>query len=356
VTDRTKDAMTEHAAQEHAHAHAGVAEAETPGGPPRRGGLGNDGIIGAAAVSVAFIVVLLLRDRIAALLDLPGVSTWSTVFVSLVVQAVPFLVLGVLLSALLVVYVPQRWITAAVPTRTGPAIGVAGLSGAVLPGCECASVPLAAGLVRRGVPQAAALAFLLSAPAINPVVLAATAVAFPGRPEVVLARFLASLGVAVIVAGLWARFGNLKLLKLPFREDDSDQPRFTRFRAALQHDMLHAGGFLVLGGAIAATVNTAVPTTWIDALAENLLLSILVMGLLAVAVSICSEADAFVAASFAPLPLPALLAFMVVGPAVDIKLVAMQSGWFGRSFTVRFAPLTFVVALVASLVVGSVLL
>jgi uncharacterized membrane protein YraQ (UPF0718 family) len=99
-----------------------------------------------------------------------------------------------------------------------------------------------------------------------------------------------------------------------------------------------------------------VPTTWIDALAENLLLSILVMGLLAVAVSICSEADAFVAASFAPLPLPALLAFMVVGPAVDIKLVAMQSGWFGRSFTVRFAPLTFVVALVASLVVGSVLL
>lgn len=264
--------------------------------------------------------------------------------------------LGVLLSALLVVYVPQRWITAAVPKQTAPAIGVAGLSGAVLPGCECASVPLAAGLVRRGVPQAAALAFLLSAPAINPVVLVATAVAFPGRPEVVLARFLASLGVAIVVASVWARFGNAKLLKLPFREDDGDQPKFVRFRAALQHDLLHAGGFLVLGGAIAATVNTAVPTSWIDALADNLLLAILAMGLLAVAVNICSEADAFVAASFAPLPLPALLAFMVVGPAVDIKLIAMQAGWFGRAFTVRFAPLTFVVALVASLVVGSFLL
>lgn len=324
--------------------------------PRRRWELGSDGMLGAALLTVAFVVVLLLRGRIAELLDQPGIATWATVFVSLVIQAVPFLVLGVLLSALLVVYVPQRWVTAAVPTRTGPAIGVAGLSGAVLPGCECASVPLAAGLVRRGVPQAAALAFLLSAPAINPVVLVATAVAFPGRPEVVLARFLASFAVAVVVAGLWARFGNPSLLRLPFREDDSDQPRFTRFRSALQHDLLHAGGFLVLGGAIAATANTAVPTAWIDALAENLLLAVLVMGLLAVAVSICSEADAFVAASFAPLPAPALLAFMVVGPAVDVKLVAMQSGWFGRSFTARFAPLTFVVALVAALVVGVVLL
>lgn len=317
----------------------------------------SDGLLQAGALSVAFIAVLVLSPQIAGLIDRPGVATWATVFVSLIIQAVPFLVLGVLLSALLVVYVPQRWITAAVPTRTAPAIGVAGLSGAVLPGCECASVPLAAGLVRRGVPQAAALAFLLSAPAINPVVLVATAVAFPGRPEVVLARFVASLGVAVVVAAIWARFGKASLLRLPSRDDrDDTQPRFVRFRSALQHDLLHAGGFLVLGGAIAATVNTAVPTQWIDALAENLWLSVLAMALLAVAVSICSEADAFVAASFAPLPLPALLAFMVVGPVVDIKLVAMQSGWFGRRFTAQFAPLTFVVALVASLAVGSVLL
>lgn len=321
-----------------------------------RGSLGDDGIVGAAVITVAFVAVLLLREPIAALLDQPGVATWATVLVALVVQAVPFLVFGVLLSALLVVYVPQRWITAAVPRRAVPAVGVAGLSGAVLPGCECASVPLAAGLVRRGVHQAAALAFLLSAPAINPVVLVATAVAFPGRPEVVLARFLASLTVAVVVALVWLRFGTPGLLRLPERHDDEDAPRFTRFRAAVQHDMLHAGGFLVLGAAIAATVNVGVPTRWIDALAENLWLSVLAMALLAVAVAICSEADAFVAASFAPLPMPALLAFMVVGPAVDVKLVAMQAGWFGRRFAVRFAPLTFVVAVLSALAVGLVLL
>ncbi len=316
----------------------------------------SSGIRGVVVLVVCFVALLLVRPWVVDLVASPGIVTWSTVFVSLIVQALPFLVLGVGLSALLVVYVPQRWLTAAVPRQTVPAVGAVGLSGAVLPGCECASVPLAGGLIRRGVPQAAALAFLLSAPAINPVVLVATAVAFPGRPEVVLARFLASLGVAVVVALLWHWLGTPSLLRLPRRDDDEDAPRFARFRLAMQHDLLHAGGFLVLGAAVAATVNVAVPTGWVDALIDRPLLAILALGLLAVAVSICSEADAFVAASLAPLPMPALLAFMVVGPAVDVKLVAMQAGWFGRDFVVRFAPLTFVVALVSAGVVGSLLL
>lgn len=66
-------------------------------------------------------------------------------------------------------------------------------------------MPIARGLLSRGVPPAAAFTFLLSAPAINPVVLVATAVAFPGAPEVVLARFLASLATAIVVGLLRRR-------------------------------------------------------------------------------------------------------------------------------------------------------
>ena len=59
--------------------------------------------------------------------------------------------------------------------------------------------------------------------------------------------------------------------------------------------------------------------------------------------AICSEADAFIAASLTQFSMTARLAFMVVGPMVDVKLIALQTGTFGGRFAVRFAPLTFVV-------------
>ncbi len=314
-----------------------------------------DPLFGPGVLAVGLLVALLARPWIVQQFDAPGFSTWSTIFVAIVVQALPFLVLGVVLSAVLTVYVPARWLTRALPRNRYAAVGVAGLSGAVLPGCECASVPLAGGFLRQGVPQAAALAFLLSAPAINPVVLIATAVAFPGNPEMVLARFVASLAAACTVALLWARFFPERLLRLP-ADPAGGGSRRDRFRATTEHDLLHAGGFLVVGAGIAATVNVVVPPGVVDAVASQPLLAVLVLALLAVIIAICSEADAFVAASFSAFSPTAQLAFMVVGPMVDVKLIAMQVGWFGRRFAARFAPLTFVVAVVMALAVGAVLL
>ena len=97
---------------------------------------------------------------------------------------------------------PASFFAKALPKRPALAVPVASASGVVLPGCECASVPVSAALMNRGVTPAAALAFLLSAPAINPVVLASTAVAFPGQPQVVVARLLASLLVSVAIGWL----------------------------------------------------------------------------------------------------------------------------------------------------------
>ena len=95
-----------------------------------------------------------------------------------------------------------------------------------------------------------------------------------------------------------------------------------------------------------------VPRQWLDQVAGSLLLSVLLLGLLAVLLAICSEADAFVAASLSQFSMTARLAFMVVGPVVDVKLIALQAGTFGPLFAVRFAPATFVVAILSSLLVG----
>ncbi|TDQ45884.1 permease [Actinorugispora endophytica] len=281
---------------------------------------------------------------------------WATIFTAISLQAIPFLVFGVALSAALTAFVPAEFWQRAIPRRAALAVPVAGLSGAVLPGCECASVPVASGLIRRGVAPAAALTFLLAAPAINPVVLVATAVAFPNQPEMVLARFVASLGAAVVVGWLWARFGKTDWLRPPRTSHDPDASRWRVFRESMQHDLMHAGGFLVVGGLAAATLNVLVPRAWVAAVADLPVVSVLVMALLAILLSICSEADAFVAVSFTEFSPTAKLAFLVVGPMVDLKLIALQTGTFGWAFVRRFVPLTLALTLVFSFLVGGWLL
>lgn len=307
-------------------------------------------------LSAVIVVLIVSRSRIAELLDSNGaLATWLTGFVSIGVQALPFLVMGVVLSALIAVYVPADVLARWLPRRPGAAVPVAGLSGMVLPGCECASVPIAGSLMSRGIRPAAALTFLLAAPAINPIVLVSTAVAFNGRYEFVLARFVASLLVAVVMGWLWLWLGDRLPLRIP-RPHRHGSTRLGSFVGAAGHDLFQAGGFLVIGSAVAATVNVLVPQEWIDSVAGSILLSVLILAIFAVVVAVCSEADAFIAASLSQFPPSAQLAFMVVGPAVDIKLFAMQAGTFGRSFALRFAPATFVVAVLASILVGGLLL
>jgi uncharacterized membrane protein YraQ (UPF0718 family) len=302
------------------------------------------------------VVGVLLRGWLVGWTDSARVQTWLTIFVSIVIQATPFVVLGTVVSAAIAALVPPSFFARALPRRPVLAVPVAGVAGAVLPGCECGSVPIASALVRRGVTPAAALAFLLSAPAINPVVLVATSVAFPGKPQMVLARLLASLVAAVGMGWLWLRLGRTEWLRPPQRSELAGLSRGAAFVAACRADMVQAGGFLVIGGLTAATLNVAVPPRWLQALGGQEALSVLALALLAVVLSICSEADAFVAASLTHFSFTAKLAFLVVGPMVDAKLFAMQAGAFGRRFAVRFAPATFVVAVLSAVAVAAILL
>jgi uncharacterized membrane protein YraQ (UPF0718 family) len=318
------------------------------------------------------IAALLLRPLLTRAFVGPAAQTWATMFVSLTVQALPFLVLGVLVSGAIAAFVPAGALARLLPRRPALAVPAAGLAGVLVPGCECSSVPVAGRLIARGAPTPAALAFMLAAPALNPVVIVATAVAFPGQPGVVVARFVASFLTAVVVGLGWARFGravwtqasdageargDLGALSCDPTGGSSpaDPPKCRRlalFGATARHDFGHAGGFLVLGAATAATLQVAVPRSVLDSVGGSGVSAVLTLGLLAFVLAVCSEADAFVAASLVQFSRTARLAFMVVGPAVDVKLVALQIGTFGRSFALRFAPATFAVAVACASLVG----
>ena len=305
--------------------------------------------------ALAAVALIVARGWLVDGVDSPRVQSWLTVFVSVTMQALPFVALGTLLSAAIGVLVPASFFARALPDQPVLAVPIAGAAGAVLPGCECASVPVAGDLVGRGVTPAAALAFLLSAPAINPVVVASTAVAFAGRPAMVVARLIASLATAVLMGWLWLRLGRTDWLRPPARPETGGRG-MDAFLAAARHDMAQAGGLLAVGAAAAATMNVFVPARWLDVMAGHAVASVLALAVLAVLLSICSEADAFVAASLTQFSLTARLAFLVVGPVVDLKLIAMQAGTFGRRFAMRFAPATFVVAVLTAATVGTVLL
>ncbi len=290
----------------------------------------------------------------------PDVATAATVFCGVFVQALPFLALGVVISGLIAVFVTPDRLARWLPRRRSAAILAAGIGGAALPGCECGSVPVARRLfgdAESDTVGAAALTFMLAAPAINPVVLVATAVAFPGHPEMVAARCAASLVTALTMGALWAHFGSPQWItrRLP-KAHDGDGSRWAVFTEAARHDFLSAASYLVVGAAAAAALHVLVPPWVYEHLAGQIVLGVITMAVLAVVLALCSEADAFVAASLTMLPLLPRLVFLVVGPAVDLKLFAMQAGMFGRAFAVRFAPTTFAVATLVATGIGLLIL
>jgi uncharacterized protein len=330
---------------------ASATEASATSAPGRRGRLPTLEIL-----AVVLVAAVVLRPFAAPYLDSDALQTWSTIFVSITIQALPFLVLGVVVSGAIASYVSPAFIARALPANSHFAIPAAGLAGAAFPGCECGSVPIAGRLTARGATPAAAFAFMLAAPAINPIVLVATAVAFPGRPDIVAARFVASLFTAMIVGWLWARFGSDGLIDRTRSRISEGGSKWQAFSNTARHDFLHAGGWLVLGGMAAATLQVVVPRSVLDAVAGNEWLAVAALATLAVVLAICSEADAFVAASLSQFSLTSRLVFLVVGPVVDIKLIALQIGVFGRAFALRFAPLAFGTAVTTALVTGWLIL
>ena len=310
----------------------------------------------AEIVLVTVLALIFGNGFLTPLLDSPALRTWSAMFMAIVIQSLPFLILGVLVAAAISHLLSERLLKRLVPTNAALAVPVAGVAGVGLAGCECASVPIAGSIMRRGVAPGVALTFLLAAPAVNPIVMVSTAVAFPGKPEMVFARFAASMLTAVIVGWLWVWKGRSIPLNLLRVGEHDHGHRLRGFLNSVQHDFLQTSGFLVLGAMIAAAVNTFVPSSTLDSIGQNPVLAILALAAFAFIVALCSQTDAFIAASLVSFSYTARLVFLVVGPAMDIKLALLEAGTFGRRFAAVFVPLVLVVAVASAVCVGWVLL
>ena len=305
-------------------------------------------------------------------------TTWA-LFQALLVEAMPFLLIGVAISTLARLLSPGGAWVRKLPAHPllGPLTGAA--LGFALPACECGNVPVARRLLASGAPLATAMGFLFAAPVLNPIVLASTWAAFPDQPWLLAARPLGALLIALVLATLLRQLPEADLLTPALLEErrlsqplsrvtllerrsgligvaeapaTAAVPRRLPAMEVLGHgssEFLNLALLLVIGCAIAALVQTLVPRAWLLAVGGAPTLSILSLMLLALVVSVCSSVDAFLALGFAAQVTPgALLAFLLLGPVIDFKLV----GLFGVLFKPRAILFTAVAASLVVLLIG----
>ena len=305
-------------------------------------------------------------------------TAWA-IFQGLLLEALPFLLLGVTIAGLARWLVPQtNWVDR-LPSNPISAPIIGALMGFALPACECGNVPVARRLLASGAPLGTAFGFLFAAPVLNPIVLASTWAAFPNQPWLLIARPLGAFLIALLLSALLVQLPEPQLLeeallserrmsqplsKLGLLDRNSgligaalpdskpqrlERPSFGLIIDQSSREFLDLLALLVLGCIIAALVQTWLPRSWLLAVGGAPTLSILALMMLAVVVSVCSSVDAFLALGFAAQVTPgALLAFLLLGPVVDLKLAGL--------FTVLLRPgaiaITALAASVGVLLIG----
>jgi uncharacterized protein len=307
----------------------------------------------AAWLAALFTVVVLLGaiGRAAGLSDVPQVETFVLVFASIVIEALPFILLGAAVSALIEVYVSDALFARVVRLPVALQLPGAALGGFAFPVCECGSVPVARRLIARGLHPSAGVAFMLASPILNPVVLASTWVAYGGRGlglQMVVAR--GALGLTVALIAGWAVAGEgVQVQRGQVSSTVRTASKGQSFVEHLSGDFFFMGRFLVAGAALAAALQTMVPQSLVAGVARTPVLGSLALMGVAFLLSLCSEADAFVAVSLTPFPLGSQLAFLVFGPVVDAKLTFLYGATFGRRFVMRVIVVAIPVVLAGSL-------
>ena len=305
-----------------------------------------------------------------------------TLFLSLLVEAMPFLLMGVVVSSSLLLLVDERKLITKIPSNPFLGALVGSCVGFLFPVCECGNVPVARRLLLKGVSPGVAIAFLLAAPTINPVVIWSTWVAFGDQPRIVIFRVIFSLAIATIIGCIFSVQKNTKALLQPnlarrfnvlvngrstkaenhqeltpvllqsgtFLLGTSGSPQrmealltetlspvaaltnSSKFQSFLDNVVLELrelGGMLIIGSAIAAVIQVFVPREIVLSLSHDTISSIIAMMLLAAIVSICSTVDSFFALSFAAtFTNGSLLAFLIFGPTIDIKAIGLMASVF----------------------------
>ncbi len=284
----------------------------------------------------------------------------NSIFISILIEAIPFVLIGVFISGLIQMFVTEEMMAKIIPQNRFLAVLSGTFAGVLFPACECGIVPIARRLLLKGVPLHAAVAFMLTAPIINPIVLFSTFIAFANKWDVVFYRGGLAIAVSLIVGLIISyQFKGNQLIENGTRghhhHTHANQSFLQKLGGTLRHavdEFFSVGKYLIIGAFVAAAMQTYIKTSTLLAIGQNDVSSSLVMMGLSFVLSLCSEVDAFIASSFSStFSLGSLIAFLVFGAMVDIKNLLMMLGIFKKRFVFVLVAYIAVIVLAGSLLV-----
>ncbi len=327
-------------------------------------------LIGAALGAVLLWLALqnLAVGPLAGAMD--RLSTFTTIFLGIFIEAAPYLLLGTFASGLVEVFINQDDITRYVPRDPVRGAIAGALMGVFFPVCECGVVPLTRRLFKKGLPLSVGVAFLLAAPVINPIVIASTLSAF-GFGPVFFGRLGLTLSIAIATGLVFSTQKRPERLLRPAILAPmsgasglavAEAATFTRppFRAGLRRALLitvdeffEMGRYLILGSLLAAGMQAILPQAALLAVSAGPVISVLALITLAVVLSVCSTVDAFIALAFAgTFTTGSILAFLVFGPMVDLKSALMFLGLFKRRTVAYLILLPLLMTILAAVFIN----
>ncbi|MEH7444859.1 permease [Bacillus sp. JJ1122] len=286
----------------------------------------------------------------------------NTIFISILIEAIPFVLIGVLIAGVIQIFVTEEMLAKVLPKNRFLAVIYATLLGALFPACECGIVPIVRRLLQKGVPLHAGIAFMLTGPVINPIVLFSTYVAFGNNWEMMLYRGGLAIIISFIVGIILSyQYKDNQLLdKLAVNQhhhiSHEKQTIWGKLMDTLRHaveEFFSVGKYLIVGAFVAAAMQTFIKTSTLLQIGQNEASSSLVMMGLAFVLSLCSEADAFIASSFSStFSTGSLVAFLVFGPMVDIKNTLMMLAVFKKRFVGQLIFYIAILVLAGSMLIG----
>ena len=319
-----------------------------------------------------------------------SIQSFKTIFLGILLEALPFILIGSFVSSFIQIFVSEEALSRIIPKNHGIGIVVAASLGLIFPICECAIIPVIRRLIKKGVPLHMAIAFMLAAPILNPVVLLSTYYAFGGIGKIVIIRGVAGFVLSIAIANT-IRFifkGNQLLQNSHHNhqqhnccghhehhhsscshehhqhashghhhqcEPSTPSNKLIEIMEHSCNEFFDVGKYLILGATLSALMQTFVPRASLFSIGQGNIASILVMLSLAFILSLCSEADAFVARTFlSQFTTGSIMGFLVLGPMIDIKNTLMLLGAFKKRFVLALMGLIFLFTFAMSVLLNLV--
>ena len=293
-------------------------------------------------------------------IDLPKqVQDFITLSLGVIIEALPFVMLGLFFSIIVRLWLPHDWLLKYLPKQPFLRRALISLLGVFMPVCECGNVPLARGLLAKGLTPAESLTFLLAAPILNPVTIITTQQAFSDDSTVLIARILGGFLIANIIGWIYSSTRQDAMLRPEFiaicKEKKDNSNKLVDALNFFKHETRSMMPALVIGAMVAGFIQVVVPRETILLLGNSPAWSVLVMAVLAFVVSICSSVDAFFALAFrGSFTSGSLVSFLTFGPMIDVKMLSLMRTTYRRNTLLQVSVLVFLMSTLIGLVVNYV--